>query len=409
MTNFHGSGKKINAADIERAAKFLNVRQAGVRAVIEVEANGSGFDSMGNVKFLFEPHRFYAEIGDDTVMLKEAIRQGLAYKSWKGPGSYPKSVQARWEQFQKACALDVDKAIRAASWGLGQIMGSEHREAGYNDPEDMVEDFAKSEGNQLMGMAKLIKARRLDVALRKFPDISACRAFALRYNGKAYEKNQYHTKLQSSFNRWILREQSTAPIVADDGVLRVGSYNTRVGALQVELSAKGYKIVGKPDNKYGNLTRDAVNSWKADNGKEQNGEMNAQDLLDLENGPSRPISAERSEVTAAELAPDSSIVRDTQTAKKGGITLGGVIGGATLANESGLLDNVSEYADQAQRASGVWNTIKYTLQDWGITDLLGFIVEYRFPILCVAFGAALILFWRIQKARVKMHQEAEVA
>lgn len=409
MTNFHGSGKKINAADVKRAADFLRVPQAGIRAVMEVEAGGNGFDSMGNVKFLFEPHRFYAEISDDTTMLREAMSQGLAYKSWKGPGSYPKSADARWIQFRKACALDETKAIRAASWGLGQIMGSEHDEAGFNTPEEMVEAFAQSEGEQLMGMANLIKARKLDIALRKFPDIAGCRAFALRYNGKAYEKNAYHTKLQSAFNRWALREQSNAPMVADDGVLRVGSHNPRVGALQQSLKDKGYKITGKPDDKFGNMTRDAVNSWKADNNRPANGEMDSQDLLDLENGPSRPLSAERTEVTAAELKKDSSIVRTTDTSIKTGWGVGGLLTAAGAANESGLLDKAEDYSDKAERAKGIYGTVKGLLADSGLVDLLGFVVEYRFMILCIVAIGGFFAFRYIEKKRIQMHQEAEVA
>lgn len=408
MVNYHGSGKKMTSNNVENISKFLRCQPAATRAVIEVETGGSGFDSMGNVKFLFEPHRFYAELKGNSNLLNEAVRQGLAYPKWKGPGSYPKTPELRWEQFQKACDLDETKAIRAASWGLGQIMGSEYSEAGYNSPEEMVSAFATSEGEQLHGMANLIKARNLDIQMRKFPDIAACSAFALRYNGAGYKKNQYHTKLQSSYNRWILRQQSSTPIVADDGILRVGSRGDRVKALQQTLKDKGYTVVGRVDGKFGKDTRDAVNAWKADDGRTLDGQMDQQDLLDLDNSPKRAPSPERAEATVEDLKDQSSIVRDTSTSKKAGISTGLVLGGAELADKSGFLDQAEDVADKAQRAHSVFDSVKGAFDDWGITPLLHFIVDYKFPILVVVAAVLLVYIFRIQNARVAMHQNKEV-
>lgn len=409
MVNYVGSGKKLTAVGVTAAASFLKCRPAAVRAVMEVETSGSGFDSMGHVSFLFEPHRFYAEIKSNKTLLNEAVRTGLAYPSWKGPGSYPKTPQLRWEQFQRACDLDETAAIRSASWGLGQIMGSEYDEAGYSSPEEMVEAFTRSEDEQIMGMARLCKARNLDIQMRKFPDITACRNFALRYNGKGYEKNKYHTKLQSAYNRWVAREQTPAPIVADDGILRVGSTGDRVKALQRTLKDKGYTIVGLVDGKFGKDTRDAVNAWKADSGRSLDGQMDQEDLLDLDNSPKRAPDPERVETTADDLKDNSSIVRDTSTSKQ----IAGYVGGAVLtsagADQSGLLDKAQDAADKAERVHGLWGTVKEFLGDTGIADLLQFLSDYKFPILLAAFGILVVYMIKIQKARVEMHQNREVA
>jgi len=47
---------------------------------MEVEAAGSGFDSRGRPKMLFEPHVFYRNL--PASMRGEAERQGLASAKW---------------------------------------------------------------------------------------------------------------------------------------------------------------------------------------------------------------------------------------------------------------------------------------------------------------------------------------
>lgn len=409
MIEYKGAGLRLNSSDVQSAARTINVPVASVQAVMDVETNGHGFDSMGHPTFLFEPHRFYAELKDNKTLLNIAIKQGLAYSAWKGPGSYPKSVAARWDQFQKACMIDETAAIRAASWGLGQIMGSEYEEAGCDSPEQMIAAFAHSEGEQLMGMVHLIKHRGLDNDMRKFPQLSACEHFALRYNGSGYKKNNYHIKLRDAFQQHNVAALARAPEVPDDGVLRVGSRGVRVKDLQKMLLDKGYSIVGKADGIFGNNTRDAINAWKADNQRTLDGQMDAQDLQDLENGPSRPVSLERATSTAADIKPQSGIIQTTSTAKKWGYSLLASVGLSQGADSSDLLDGAQHVTDKAEQAHGIWQSIHYLLADSGIGELMKFIVHYRFAILCVAVVVGLIAYHRIEKMRVEMHQKGEVA
>lgn len=409
MLQYQGAGKRLTSQDVVNAAKEINVPVESVQAIMDVETNGHGFDSMGHPTFLFEPHKFYEQLSSNKTLLNLAIKQGLAYKSWKGPGSYPKTVAARWDQFQKACMIDETAAISAASWGLGQIMGSEFEEAGYESPEEMVASFADSEGEQVLGMVRLIKHRGLDADMRRFPQLSAAEHFALRYNGKAYAKNSYHTKIVSAWNRRHVAALAKVPQVPEDGVLRVGSRGSRVEALQNMLIDKGYKLGGKVDGIFGNFTRDAVNAWKSDNQRTADGQMDQQDLQDLEDGPSRPVNLERATTTAAELKKDSGIVQTTSTAKKTGWGLGSVFALAEGANHADLLDTAQNGIDKAQQAKGIWQSAHDLLQTSGIASILGFVIEYRFAILCVAVVVGVFAFNRIEKLRVKMHQEAEVA
>lgn len=408
MSIFKGKAERLNPDDIKELSEQFNLEPAHIRTVMEVETSGKGFNSLGIPEFLFEPHIFYRIIKNNSTKLKRAVSIGVAYPSWKGPGKYPKGVNARWHQFMLAHEIDSQAAIKSASWGLGQIMGSEFDEAGYDSPEEMLEAFSNSERNQLEGMCNLIKSRELDNDLRKFPDLKACEHFALKYNGKGFRRNNYHTKLQSAYRRWTARGEAKKPMLAEDGILRIGSYGPRVEALQKTLKDKGYKIIGRVDGKFGVNTRDTVNAWKADNGFELNGEMNSVDLLTLEKGPERVPDSGREAVTKNDLRADSSIIRDSDLATKVGTVSTIGVGAAEAADKTGLLDQVSEVGDKADKVSTAWGSIKGFLDSLGITDLIGFIVHYKFYIVASLLIGAIIYFTKIQKARIKMHQDREI-
>lgn len=402
MTNFSGSALKLQAKDWGEIASMINVTEAHLRTVVEVETSGRGFDISGHPEILFERHIFYRELGN-TPERKIAEGLGLAYKQWR-TRPYPKNAQARWAEFQRACKINERAAIRSTSWGLGQIMGSEFDECQYSTPEKMVEAFCESEYNQLVAMVQLIKHRGLDKDLRNFPDINACRHFALRYNGSGYAKNNYHNKLHDAYIRWSKRQQPGAPM-HDTGVLRIGSSGSRVRAMQSKLNDLGYLL--KADDKFGTRTRDMVLAWQADNDRLLDGEMDAEDLAALEVSSSRPISAERSEATIKDVAEGSTIVQNGITATK--ITTAGatVLATAEGAQQVGLLDQASDIADNVQKASGVVGTLKEAMHTVGLDSLLSFLVAHPLLIGAGVLGVTAIIVYHIIRARVEMHRNGE--
>src|ERR1700760_1474585 len=109
-----GSGLRLQPGELQAVTAEFGLTEAHARTVMEVETSGKGFDQMGWVEFLFEPHLFYRNCPKDK--LQTAIQQGLAYPQWRGPGSYPKTLALRHAQFEKAMALDETAAIKSASW-----------------------------------------------------------------------------------------------------------------------------------------------------------------------------------------------------------------------------------------------------------------------------------------------------
>lgn len=190
--NFVGRAKRIEDVDLPRIGAMIGCGEDEIHAVIDVEAAGSGFDSKGRPKMLFEPHIFYREL---TGKQREtATDANLAYEKWK-PGKYPKDSYPRLER-----AMDINKtaALRSCSWGMGQIMGFNHVAAGYHSPIAMVTDFMDDEDNQLEGMINFIKTNHLDDELRAHN----WAGFARGYNGSQYAKHGYHTKLEARYNFW---------------------------------------------------------------------------------------------------------------------------------------------------------------------------------------------------------------
>lgn len=192
LTDFRGRAKRLEAFDFARIGRLIGVGEDEIRAVVEVEAAGGGFDRSGRPKMLFEPHIFYRQLGE--AKRARAVNAGLAYRRW-GSRPYPRDSYPRLAQ---AIKIDRPAALRSASWGMGQIMGFNHRLAGYQTAEDMVEAFLDDEENHLEAMIEFIEATGLDDDLRRHD----WTGFARGYNGAGYWKHGYHTKLAAAYEKW---------------------------------------------------------------------------------------------------------------------------------------------------------------------------------------------------------------
>ena len=183
---------KLAMADYQAVATAIRCEVAAVRAVVSVEAAGSGFYSDGRPKILFDAHWF----GDLTSDDYDNDYPSISSPVWNRD-LYIGGV-GEWNRLYLACTLDRIAAMKSASWGLGQVMGFNHKAAGYGDVETFVRDMHLSEGKQLMAMFNFIKTNGLDRAL-----ISKDWAtFARGYNGESYRENAYDEKLADAYDSW---------------------------------------------------------------------------------------------------------------------------------------------------------------------------------------------------------------
>lgn len=189
---YQGTPNQITSAQFAALAEEFGLDVATIKAVQEVEAAGEGFTG-NNVKALYEPHIAYKySSGAIRTRLGQA---GLAYKDWK-PGSYPRTSYGRIDAATAIAGEEL--AALSTSWGLGQIMGFNHKAAGFDTAVDMVKDFARGEDRQLAGMLTFIGN---NPAMMKALKARNWGKFAEAYNGKGYAKNNYDKKLAAAYKR----------------------------------------------------------------------------------------------------------------------------------------------------------------------------------------------------------------
>lgn len=259
--NFIGTGQVLSGGDFTRAAATVGCDVAVIRAVTVVEARGQGFDAKRRPVILFEPHVFWRNLPKEKR--GEAQRQGLAYAKWR-KGNYPATQDGRYDQLRRAMLIDREAALMACSWGLGQVLGENWKLCGFTSVEAMVRKCLEGEGGQLDVMVAFIKGK----GLAKHLVARNWAAFARGYNGKLYAENAYDRKLATAHSRIVAGNAITYDPLAD-GLLSLGDKGPIVTALQVALGIHA-------DGDFGNLTRQAVESFQIRHGLLVDGKVGAE-------------------------------------------------------------------------------------------------------------------------------------
>lgn len=189
--------KTLTHADIERAAERLGVDVASVLAVNEVESRGEGFDS-GYVVVLFERHVMYRRM---RIHGLDAGRAAQAHPDLvsRTPGGYVGGTGEN-QRLARAQGIDDLSALESASWGAFQIMGYHWERLGYANMDAFVTAMRRDEASQLQAFVRFIEA---DSMLRGALRNQNWAGFARLYNGPAYERNDYDTKLAAAYRRHV--------------------------------------------------------------------------------------------------------------------------------------------------------------------------------------------------------------
>lgn len=233
-------GRPLDSGDIASAASQLGVTEAHIRAVVEVEASGSGF--LGNFadgprlpKILFEAHIF----GRETDGKYNKSHPGISAAKWNR-SLYQGGIKEH-DRIREAAQLDFDAAYRSASWGLFQIMGFNHEVAGYANLHDFVGVQYVSEAMQLRCGIEFIRSSGLD----KYLVANDWARFAEGYNGKSYKQNKYDDKLAAAFEKY----DTSAPVA-----------NAEHNEIQLALNRAGFSLV--VDGKMGPRTTAAIREFQ---------------------------------------------------------------------------------------------------------------------------------------------------
>lgn len=199
--SFKGRAKRIDDIDLPRIGAQIGVGEDELHAFMDVEAAGSGFDSQGRPKMLFEPHVFYRNLKGEKR--DRAVREWLAYAKWRR--NYPADSYPR---LRAAIAIDETAALKESSWGAGQILGENYAAAGYASPQEMVTAFMDDEENHIQAMVNFLKSKGLAKKLREHDWAGVARG----YNGVGYKANAYDRKMAEAFAKWKkIRDTAWAP------------------------------------------------------------------------------------------------------------------------------------------------------------------------------------------------------
>jgi hypothetical protein len=191
------AAKTLTDEDFSRAAVALDVEVCAIKAVAEVESAGSGFLPDGRPAILYEAHVFHKETGGRHASATDRKGVKLSSQTWNR-SLYGATGAHQHDRYEDARALNADAANKAASWGMFQIMGGNHKAAGFDTSQDFVDAMWNGgAAAHLDAFVGFIKANKLDVPLRA----KNWAAFAKGYNGPAYAQNKYDQKMAAAYAR----------------------------------------------------------------------------------------------------------------------------------------------------------------------------------------------------------------
>jgi len=187
------SHKAITREQIVQLAKEYNLPAPLLLAVYKVEAAGKGFLPDGRPKILFERHKFAKHTGG----IYNVSYPDISNPTW---GGY-RGGAGEYARFDKAQKINRNAAIKACSWGAGQVLGEHYKMLGFATPQEMLNAAFESEYKQFKMMLDYIKSRpNLIAAIKKSPP--DWDAFALGYNGSKYRENKYDDKLAAAYEQF---------------------------------------------------------------------------------------------------------------------------------------------------------------------------------------------------------------
>jgi hypothetical protein len=235
---FQGTAKALSSDGLNAAATSIGVHAPEVWTVLGVETSGCGFLPDRRPQILFERHIFHRLTGgkyDDGQVSDPA------------PGGYGAYGAHQYDRLALAVVKDRNAALQSASWGIGQIMGMNYRQARFSNVEEMVSAMCASEDEQLGAFANFLLSSRLASALKAHD----WTGFARGYDGSNYVINRYDVRLAGEYAKCSL------------GVLP----DLTVRAAQLYLTYVGYHP-GPIDGVAGVSTLSALAAFQKDRGME---------------------------------------------------------------------------------------------------------------------------------------------
>jgi len=243
--NFYGPGTPLTQGGLNDAAKLADVGLVELWALMTVETSGCGYLPDRRPKILLERHIFSrltsGKFDADDPDVSQPSQGGYGV-----PGAH------QYDRLSAALQLNAEAALQSCSWGLGQIMGENFKEAGFASVDDMVAAMIAREDNHVAAITAFLQSTGIAETLRSHQWTS----FARRYNGPDYAANNYDGVLGHFYD---LYNTSGVPSV-------------EVRAVQIALTYEGYPL-GRIDGIIGTQTQGAIKHYQQANGLSVTGQI----------------------------------------------------------------------------------------------------------------------------------------
>lgn len=183
---------------------------AAIKAVIKVESRGRGYQKDGKLLILFEGHIFWKELEKVNLDPKSYLKgnEDILFPNYS-TGSYRGNQHKRLERARR---IHEEAALKSASWGLFQIMGFNHKLAGFSSVKEYIERLEMGEKRHLEAFISFIKHTNCFKALQD----KNWEKFAKAYNGAAYKTNKYDTKMERAYNHSSLTKGGIATFTEEE-------------------------------------------------------------------------------------------------------------------------------------------------------------------------------------------------
>lgn len=194
---------RLSDLDYSAVAVELDIPEAAIRAVVEIEAGpkGNGFnpDNTPIVNF-------------DLRMFTQACKKrGIELDSFKlthptvfaplDRKKYGTPQAAQYARLKEAMSIDTVAALEGTFWGMFQIGGFNWKLCGFANVHEFIAKMSESERAQLELFAVFLTKRNLMKYIRE----QKWEEFSLRYNGPGYKKHAYDTRLARAFTKYSNR------------------------------------------------------------------------------------------------------------------------------------------------------------------------------------------------------------
>lgn len=192
------SSGKVTAEDYAAAATKLGCEVEAIQAVTEQETSIRGaWDEVGRPTILFERHKFAKYSAGEW----NRTHPDISNPADGGYGRY----SAQYPKLYRAATLDQTAALKSASWGSFQIMGDNHKAAGFDTVEAFVDAMLKDQRSHLKAFVDLLTNDGYFRTAKKALQNNDWAKFARIYNGSAYEKNKYDIKIAAIYKALVAK------------------------------------------------------------------------------------------------------------------------------------------------------------------------------------------------------------